>query len=182
MLTQKEYLSLDATEMANMVKNREVTQAELVDACEYRKEKVNPSLNAVIYDRSKEQQYSSGSFSGVPFLLKNISQTIKGEPMTAGAKLMQENIAKQDSYLVQKLREQGFVFTGYTNTPEFGIKNITEPKLYGPTRNPWNVNHSPGDQAAGRRLLLRPGLCRWQVRAMVAGRFEFLLHLPEYSD
>ncbi|QQK78741.1 amidase [Salicibibacter cibi] len=161
MLAQNEYLSLDATEMAKMVKNRDVTQAELVDASTNRKEKVNPALNAVIYDRSnraKEQQHLRGPFSGVPLLLKNISQSIEGEPMTAGAKVMKNNIAKQDSYLVQKLREQGFVFTGYTNTPEFGLKNITEPGLYGPTRNPWNVNHSPGGSSGGSAAAVASGI------------------------
>ncbi|AXF56907.1 amidase [Salicibibacter kimchii] len=161
MLNQSDYLSLDATDMAKMIKKGDVIQTELVDASIHRKEKVNPALNAVIYDRSeraKEQQYPRGSFSGVPILLKNISQTITGEPMTAGAKLMKDNIAKQDSYLVQRLREQGFVFTGYTNTPEFGLKNITEPQLYGPTRNPWNVNHSPGGSSGGSAVAVASGI------------------------
>ncbi|QQK78157.1 amidase [Salicibibacter cibarius] len=161
MLTENQYLSLDATEMAKMVKNGDITHVELVDASTQRKEKVNPTLNAVIYDRNehaRNQQHSPGPFSGVPLLLKNISQTIKGEPMTAGAKLMKGNIAKQDSYLVQKLREQGFVFTGYTNTPEFGLKNITEPELFGPTRNPWNVNHSPGGSSGGSAAAVASGI------------------------
>ncbi|SDI40925.1 amidase [Natribacillus halophilus] len=161
MLTQNEYLTLDATEMANMVKEGKITSDELIEASIHRKKEMNPHLNAVIYDRSeraKEQQYSQGPFSGVPLLLKDLSQSIEGEPMTAGATLMKDYIAREDSYLVRKFRNQGFIFTGYTNTPEFGLKNITEPKLYGPARNPWNTDFSPGGSSGGAAAAVASGI------------------------
>src|SRR5699024_5900313 len=118
-------------------------------------EKVNPSLNAVAHHRKEAARKEAvlwnekGMYSGIPFLLKNISQSLKGEPLTSGAKLMQNFIADGDSHLVRRLREAGFIITGHTNVPEFALKNITEPETSGPARNPWNSEYSPGGSSGG---------------------------------
>src|SRR5699024_7565913 len=130
------YLSMDALEMAERIRNKETSPQELVALCLEQLEKVNPQFNIMTADR-KEQviaeaakwKQPDGLFAGVPILLKNISQAVAGEPLTSGAGLMRDNIAVQDSNFVSRLRKAGFLFVGHTNTPEFGLKNITEPIL-----------------------------------------------------
>src|SRR5690606_30818288 len=106
---------------------------------------------------------SNGPFAGVPILLKNISQSLKGEPITSGSSLFESAIANRNSYFVDKILKTGFLVTGHTNTPEFGLKNITEPRIYGPSRNPWNTDYFDGGSsgaAAGAiavRIDLRAG-------------------------
>ncbi|SET39988.1 amidase [Oceanobacillus limi] len=157
------FLSLDATKMAELVKIGEVTSDELVEHSLKQLEKVNPSLNAVVHNRKgkvlSEKVIDKGApFAGVPILLKNISQALQGEPLTSGSKLLAKNISKSDTHLVQRIRQSGFRFIGHTNTPEFGLKNISEPVHYGPTRNPWNMEHSPGGSSGGSAAAIASGV------------------------
>lgn len=162
----KTYLSLDATEMAALIKRREVTPKELLHTSFQQLEKINPSLNAVIHDRKETalkeaeevQQNDKASFAGVPVLLKNISQAMAGEPLTSGARLVKSMVAEQDSHFVKKIRDAGFLFMGHTNVPEFALKNITEPVLYGPTRNPWNSDYTPGGSSGGSAAAIASGV------------------------
>ncbi|KGE18649.1 amidase [Paenibacillus wynnii] len=152
------YHTYDAIGLAELVKAREVSPRELVEAAFARMDEVNPVLNAVVRTRReaalKEADEmprgdSSRPFAGVPFLLKDISQAIGGEPLTSGALLMKNHIAKRDSNFVARIRSGGFIPLGHTNTPEFGLKNITESVLHGPARNPWNTEFSPGGSSGG---------------------------------
>lgn len=159
------YIKMDATELAQLVKNKEVTPTELVERSFEQLEKVNPHLNAVISVRKEcvleevvNLKVDERIFSGVPMLLKNSSQSIKGEQMNSGAKLLKDNVSSHDSNYVKKLRSAGVLLTGYTNAPEFGLKNITEPKLYGATRNPWNVDYSPGGSSGGAASAIASGI------------------------
>src|SRR5699024_2340519 len=97
-------------------------------------------------------------FAGVPMLLKNLSQSLEDEPITSSSKLMKDHISRRDSNYVSKLRSAGFLFMGHTNTPEFGLKNITEPEMYGPTRNPWNTNHTSGGSSGGAAAAVTSGV------------------------
>ncbi|WP_026908050.1 amidase [Paucisalibacillus globulus] len=159
------FVTFDATEMADLVKKKEVTPKELVSLSYDQLEKVNPTLNAVIHDRKEKAlqeaeniKVGETGYAGVPFLLKNISQALKGEPITSGSRLLRSNFAKRSSNLVNKLEQTGFLFLGHTNTPEFGLKNISEPVLYGPSRNPWNINHSPGGSSGGTAAAIAAGV------------------------
>ncbi len=159
------YVTLDATEMADLLKKREVAPKELVSLSYDQLEKVNPTLNAVIHDRKEKAlqeaetiEVGETGFSGVPFLLKNISQALKGEPITSGSRLLRSNFAERNSNLVDKLEQAGFLFLGHTNTPEFGLKNISEPVLYGPSRNPWNTDYSPGGSSGGTAAAIAAGV------------------------
>ncbi|MGE6631908.1 amidase [Bacillus sp. NPDC077027] len=160
----KEYMTYDATGLAELVRNQQVTPQELLDTAFSRLEQVNPVLNAVVRTRQEkvkeEMQHltSHQPFAGVPFVLKDISQGLKGEPLTAGAQLLKDLKAKTDSHLVQRLKHAGLLMIGHTNTPEFGLKNITEPVLYGPTRNPWNLEHSPGGSSGGTASAIAAGI------------------------
>ena len=159
------YLTLDATEMSRLIKEKETSPKELLELSFQQLEKVNPSLNAITHTRKEkvlaeaEQLDIEGhSFAGVPILLKDISQALAGEPLTSGSKLMKEAIADQDSNLVKKIREGGFLVTGHTTTPEFALKNITEAELHGPTRNPWNHDFSPGGSSGGAAAAIASGM------------------------
>src|SRR5690625_2786842 len=162
-----EYITFDGTELANLVYQKEVTSAELIKASYAQLEKVNPNLNAVTYTRKEkaiDEANTSGAafpqqaFAGVPTFLKDISQTIRDEPSTGGARLFEEATAPVTAHFVQSLYDAGFVSLGSSTTPEFALKNITESKLHGPTRNPWNHAHSPGGSSGGAAALVASGV------------------------
>lgn len=147
--------SLDAVGQAELIHTKQVAPRELVEASILSIEEKNPSLNALVATRFESALAESEAvdinlpFSGVPIVLKNISQSLKGERITAGSRLLEHNIAKKDSHFVKALKKAGFIILGHSNTPEFGLKNITEPKLHGATRNPWNRKYSPGGSSGG---------------------------------
>ncbi|MFD1032557.1 amidase family protein [Metaplanococcus flavidus] len=158
-----EYIALDAVGMAALLENKEVSGEELLHLSFERLKQVNPQLNAFTETRKDQAEkelskFPDGGFSGVPMALKNISQALKGEKLTAGSKLLKDMKAAQDSHLTVKLRGAGFTFVGHTNTPEFGLKNISEPELYGASRNPWNPEYSPGGSSGGSAAAVASGI------------------------
>lgn len=159
------YTSYDAIGLAELVRAREISPVELLEAAYARLEEVNPQLNAVIrtyetHARQEEGMVRPGEhpFAGVPLLLKDISQSMEGEILTSGSRLLREHRAQRNSNFVSRLRDAGFIIIGHTNTPEFGLKNITEPRLHGPSRNPWNTNHSPGGSSGGAAAAVASGI------------------------
>lgn len=162
-MKREEYIQLDGIGLAELLEKKEVSYKEVLDASYEQLEKVNPILNAITYTR-KEKAYEEiketkgGAFSGVPTALKDISQTIKGEPSTGGARLMKDAIAPQTAHFTQKLLDSGVISIGNSTTPEFALKNITESKLHGPTRNAWNADHAPGGSSGGAAALVASGV------------------------
>ena len=149
-----ELARLDATAQAALVRRGEATPAELIAAAIARIERVNPTLNAVIakfYDRAQgnPRAPTMGPFQGVPYLVKDVLARVAGAPATAGSAALADNIDERDSELVARMRRAGLVLIGKTNTPEFGLLPTTEPRLFGPTRNPWNPALSPGGSSGG---------------------------------
>lgn len=166
-MTLSAYSTYDALGLAALVRAREVSPRELVEAALARLDEVNPLLNAVVRTRREAAMKEADAmpaddpsrpFAGVPFLLKDISQAIGGEPLTSGALLLKDNIAKRDSNYVARIRSGGFIPLGHTNTPEFGLKNITEPLLHGPARNPWSTDRSPGGSSGGAAAAVASGI------------------------
>jgi amidase len=157
------YFEYDGLGLAELVKNKEVKPIEIMEEAIRAIESKNPQLNAVIhkmYDQAKKQSenVNRGAFVGVPMLLKDIAQEIKGEPLSAGSKSLQAYRAQQDSYYVSKLRETGVAFLGQTNVPEFALMGITEPTYYGPTKNPWNLEVTPGGSSGGSAAAVASGM------------------------
>lgn len=157
------YWDYDGIGLAELIKNKEVSAHELVDSVISRIEEVNPSINAVIhkmYDQARNavDKEQSGQFPGVPMLLKDIIQEIKGEPITSGSKVYQGNKAENDSEYVKRLRKTGTILIGQTNVPELALMGITEPTHYGPTRNPWNTNYTPGGSSGGSAAAVAAGI------------------------
>src|SRR5919197_3741819 len=157
--------SLDALGQAELVRRRELSPRELIDAAIARIEKVNPRLNAVItplYEKARAQAASlpAGPFRGVPFLMKDLVCHSAGDPYHAGMRLLRDLgwVEKHDSYLAAKFRAAGLVLLGKTNTPELGPVPTTEPVAYGPTRNPWDTSRSPGGSSGGSAAAVASGM------------------------
>src|SRR5262249_47238801 len=134
---------LDAMAQAELVRKKEVKPIELVEAAIARIERLNPQLNAVVtkmYTEARELaqgELPSGPFTGVPFLLKDLQAAYRGVPMTAGSNFLRDFKPDHDNTLVERYLRAGLVVIGKTNTSELGILPTAEPRLFGPTRNPW---------------------------------------------
>jgi amidase len=150
-----EYDRLDALALADLVRRREVTPAELLDAALERTDARNPRLNAIIarYDDEARARargpLPDGPFSGVPFLLKDLLAAWKGHPHTGSSRLLAGWTPAADSEVVRRFERAGLVLFGQTNTPELGLVATTEPVMRGPTRNPWNLARSSGGSSGG---------------------------------
>ncbi|MGP6139545.1 amidase [Jeotgalibaca sp. A127] len=155
----------DALHFAALVRDKKVSPTELVRQTIDKIEKENPSLNAVIHPRfeaalreAETRDFSGKPFGGVPILLKDMGQTLAGEPSTSGSVLLKDYVSAQTSHYTQKLLDAGFVVVGQTNVPEFGFKNITDARIYGSTRNPWNTDYSPGGSSGGAGAAVAAGM------------------------
>jgi amidase len=160
---------LDATDQAALVRGGDLTALELVDAAITRVEKVNGELNAVIhplFDKARAAAADADAsdvdapFSGVPIVLKDLDGSSAGDPLHFGNVALRDagHVADHDSHLVTKLRAAGCIPVGKTNTPELGLLPTAEPKAYGPTRNPWNTEHSPGGSSGGSAAAVAAGM------------------------
>lgn len=159
-----EILHLDATAQAELIRKKDVRPIELVDAVIEQIERLNPSLNAVItpmYDQAREVAkgpLNNGPFTGVPFLLKDLLLEVKGVRLTEGSAFLKGYISDYDSALAIRYRNAGLIFTGKTNTCEFGLMTTTEPKLFGPCRNPWNTDKMTGGSSGGSAAMVAAGV------------------------
>ena len=158
-----EYLELDATGLADLVRSGKVSAAELTECAIARTEALNPALNAVVhkfYDRARAaaQQPQTGAFAGVPFLLKDILGDLAGEPTRQGSRLMPAVPAAQNAELTNRFLAAGLNPLGKTNVPEFGLVGTTESVLYGPAKNPWNLAHSTGGSSGGSVAAVASGM------------------------
>ncbi len=157
---------LDATAQADLVRSGAVTPVELVDAALRRIEAMNPTLNAVIIDRSERARDEAagalpdGPFRGVPFLLKDAVAHSAGDPYHCGMQLLKDAgwVERDDTWLVGRFRAAGFVIAGKTNTPELASSVTTEPLAYGPTHNPWDPTRSPGGSSGGSAAAVASGM------------------------
>ena len=156
----------DATELAALVRTGQASPGELVDDAIARVERLDPTLNAVIHERFEAARAEArgglpdGPFRGVPFLVKDLGCEMAGEPHTLGNRALRDADvrAEQDSYLYVSIRGAGFVTLGRTNTPELGGTITTEPEAFGPSRNPWNPDHSTGGSSGGSAAAVAAGM------------------------
>jgi amidase len=164
MITPSEWESYDAVGLSELIAAGQVSAREVAETAIERIEALNPAVNAVIYKCYEqaldelEARESRGPFYGVPYLIKDLHAPVKGVPLTNGSRLFQGMVFDFDSSLVARLRKAGFVFLGRTNSPEFGLSASTEPRAYGPTRNPWNREHSAGGSSGGAGAAVASGM------------------------
>jgi amidase/6-aminohexanoate-cyclic-dimer hydrolase len=150
----REYGSYDGIGLAELVRKKQVSARELLDEAIARTAKVDPQINAVVvkhYDYAERQidkGLPDGPFTGVPFLLKDLD-LLQGTRTTFGASIFKDNVADHTGTLAQRFLNSGVTIFGKSASPEFGLMPTTEPRLHGPTRNPWNLAHSSGGSSGG---------------------------------
>ncbi|MFP4003891.1 MAG: amidase [Alphaproteobacteria bacterium] len=158
-----DYSDYDALGLAGLVKRGEVSAAELAEEAIARIEKHNGALNAVIFtafDEARERagKVPDGAFKGVPFLLKDILGDMAGWPTTQGSAFMRDYRAPVNSELTNRFLAAGLNPLGKTNVPEIGTMPVCEPHFYGPARNPWNTDHTPGGSSGGSAACVAAGI------------------------
>lgn len=155
MATFDDVASYDATDLAELVRRQEVKAIELVDTVIEHIERLNPTLNAVVtpmYEQARQaasDPIPAGPFAGVPFLLKDFLAEYAGVRFTEGTAFLRDYVPAEDSELVKRYKRAGLIIVGKTNTPELAIGSTTEPRLFGPTHNPWDTTRTPGGSSGG---------------------------------
>ncbi|WP_309091438.1 amidase [Phenylobacterium sp.] len=156
-----EYRSHDALGLAELVRRREVSAAELLEVAVARKAEVDPKINAVTTDLSDAATTSvpaDGPFAGAPFLLKDLGAQLAGTVTSSGSRLFADAVAPADSAIVRLYKAAGLNIFGKTNTPEFGLWPVTEPKHLGVCRNPWDLSRTPGGSSGGAAAAVAAGI------------------------
>ncbi|MFM7442681.1 MAG: amidase [Tabrizicola sp.] len=155
----------DATQLADMVARHEVTPTELLDAALAAVGARNPALNAVVLVQEGVARKAiadglpPGPFRGVPFLLKDLGCEARDFPSHNGSRLFANTVYRRDSAIYERIRATGVVTFGRTTSPEGGIGAATEAAVYGgPTRNPWNLDHTSGGSSGGAAAAVAAGI------------------------
>jgi amidase len=158
-----EYVDCDATALAQHVANRDTTPSELIRLALAQHQRVHGRINAI--STLMEQQAVAraagplaGPFAGVPFLIKDCVQDYAGEPTSYGSRSMQRIVPAEHCAVVRRYQEAGLVIFGKTNLPEFALKAVTDPELFGRTNNPWNLGHTPGGSSGGAAAAVAAGI------------------------
>jgi len=162
-MTQEEYLSYDAIGLASKVHLGHITATELLELALARLEALNPEINAIVHLMEEGARRAaaapvSGPFHGVPFLAKDLASMYSGHPTSAGSRFMKNHVVTWDSELAKRVKASGVTVFGKTNTPEWGLQPVTEPELWGPTLNPWDVGRSPGGSSGGSGAAVAAGI------------------------
>lgn len=150
----KLYAESDALRIGELVRGKQVKASEIVEAAIQIIERINPKLNAVVietFDLARRLSAApvEGPFAGVPFLLKNLGTMWKDTALTFGTSYLKDFVCPVDSEIVRKMKASGLIPVGRSNTPEYGWCITSEPRLYGPTVNPWNPAITAGGSSGG---------------------------------
>jgi amidase len=152
-------------ELAALVRSGEMTATELVQTCLERIEALEPSINAFTHIASERALADAAAigpgdsrpFAGVPLAIKD-NRAVEGMPLTMCSELFGEFVPRRDAYFVRRLRDAGFVIVGKTALPEMGILPTTESRRNGPTRNPWDLDRTPGGSSGGSAAAVAAGM------------------------
>jgi amidase len=159
-----EYLALDATALASHVARGDVLPAELLDLALGQHRRVHGSVNAIVrlMESEARSQLSSGPvsgpFGGVPFLIKDGVQDYAGIPTSYGSRSMAGVVPARHAHVVERYLKAGLVIFGKTNLPEFAIRAVTDPELFGRTNNPWDLSRTPGGSSGGAAAAVASGI------------------------
>ncbi|MFN0317261.1 MAG: amidase [Burkholderiales bacterium] len=160
----KEYEQFDAMGLANLVRTKAVSADELLEAAITRNESLRTKINALsvpCYEHGREaikRGLPPGPFAGVPFVLKDLHALCNGTLSSNGSRFFQDNVADHDTAQIARYKRGGLVIFGKSSTPEFGLTVTTEPKVYGPTRNPWNADYMAGGSSGGSAAAVAAGI------------------------
>jgi len=158
-------------EMKEKIKNQELSSQEITEILIERIEKINPIINAYCTptfdlartmakkadDRIKKNITKIPLLNGIPTSIKDLAE-VKGVRTTYGSKLFENFVPTFDNLVVKRLKDAGCVLLGKTNTPEFGFKGVTDNQIFGATKNPWDVERTPGGSSGGAAAASASGL------------------------
>jgi amidase len=158
-----------ALELAGALRRRELSSVELLDSCLAAVDEHNPELNAVTWRNDEQARAAAAAadrrlqageqapFLGVPIPIKDLTP-VAGWPVTYGSHGAPEGPSEESELVVDALVRAGFVLCGRTNTPEFGVITAAENLRFGPSRNPWDLNRSPGGSSGGAAAAVAGGM------------------------
>ncbi|WP_428512179.1 amidase [Roseovarius sp.] len=160
-----DYRAHDMTSLAGLVTRGEATPDDLLDTALARMQAVNPALNAVVHDYSDTARrmiadgLPKGPLTGVPFLLKDMGAESTRHPASLGSRLLANTSYRMNSTIYDRLEASGLVTFGRTAAPEGGVGAATEAAIYGgPTRNPWDIDRTPGGSSGGSGAAVAAGI------------------------
>ena len=165
MIAATDLMFAPVTELAALVRSGELSARELVEASLERIDALQPVVNAFVdvdHDgaRAAADAIAPGDerpFAGVPIAVKN-NRSVAGLRLTLGAEFMGDYTPRHDHNTTRRLRDAGFVVVGTTCLPEWGIMPITESRRFGPTRNPWDLERTPGGSSGGSAAAVAAGM------------------------
>ncbi|NWG46967.1 MAG: amidase [Alphaproteobacteria bacterium] len=163
-MRQEDYLARDGLGLAALVARGEVSPEEVLDAAIARLSAMNPAINAIsarFFDLGRaaiRAGLPEGPFRGVPYMTKDLETAVKGAPLANGSRLFAGRAMDYDSTLTERLKRAGLVLFAQTTSPEFGLTATTESLLHGPTRNPWNLERTPGGSSGGAAAAVATGI------------------------
>ena len=150
-----------ATELARLIRSKAVSPVELLRSCLATIERLNPKINAICTlaaesamaaaqsaERAVMAGDETGSLHGVPIGIKDLTPTA-GIRTTFGSPLYADHVPSEDATVVKRIKQAGAIVLGKTNTPEFGAGANTVNRVFGATRNPWNLALSVGGSSGG---------------------------------
>jgi amidase len=160
-----ELMFRSAGELAGLVRGGEVTSSELIEVSLARIDSVQPLVNAFTYVDYESATAAAAAigpgdprpFAGVPIAIKD-NRPVAGMPLTMCSELFGDYVPGYDSFMVGRLRAAGFVIVGKTTLPEMGILPTTESRRFGPTRNPWGLDRTPGGSSGGSAAAVAAGM------------------------
>src|SRR5262247_4690277 len=162
---------LPATELAGLIRKKKVSPVDVIGAVLARIEAVNPKLNAVVTLTGEQARREAkaaeraltrrsarlGALHGIPFSVKDLVNT-KGVRTTFGTPFYRDNVPAEDAPMVERMKAAGGIMLGKTNTPTFGWIGATHNLVFGITRNPWNLDRTPGGSSGGASAAAAAGL------------------------
>jgi amidase len=160
-----ELLRRPAVELAEAVREGELSATELVSASLARIDALEPVINAFTHVAHESALAAAAAigpgdprpFAGVPIAVKD-NRAVAGMPLTMASDIFGDYVPAHDAFAVRRLRDAGFVIVGKTNLPENGILPTTEPRRHGPTRNPWATDRTPGGSSGGAGAAVAAGM------------------------
>lgn len=160
----EEYRSKDGLALAKLVRDGDISAAEVLELAVSRANAVNPAINCIVeelFDRARHETKAGlpqGPFTGVPFLLKDLGMALQGTVTTQGSRFFSDWVADYTSTIVERYQQAGLVIMGKSASPEFGGTPTTESILFGDTRNPWNLEYSAGGSSGGSAAAVAAGI------------------------
>ena len=160
----REYAKCDATDLAELVRKKQVSPKELALTAAKAIEKANPEIKGVVetyddrIDGLDEKSLGNGPFRGVPLLMKDVFGHEKGRRIEFGSRLCEGMVAELDSNLAILLRKAGVNIIGRSAAPEYSMAGTTEGLLYGNASNPWKKGFSTGGSSGGAQASVTSGM------------------------